>query len=56
MFLGQVIPENCERVIYNPVKADHMVWDVGLRGYRRPYVGELGWDLRRFLCVVRESR
>ena len=56
VFLGHVIPEGCERVIYDPVKADHMVWDNDIRGYRRPYAGEIGYGLRRFLCVVREKR
>lgn len=54
--LGKLIPINCVKVIYNPVKADHMVWDNSIGQYRQPYAGELGVELRQFLSVIREKR
>ena len=54
--LGKLIPENCERVMYNPVKSDHLVFDLLIRRYREPYAGEIGIPLKRFLSVVRVKR
>jgi hypothetical protein len=51
--LDKLIPPNCEKVIYNPVKANHLVFDMAIRQYRTPYAGEVGMRIRQFLSVVR---
>lgn len=53
--LGKLIPTNCNRVIYDPVKKDHLVFDLDIRQYREPYTGELGLGVRSFLSVVRKK-